>query len=235
MPLTTQLYPSRGSNSFASMPKPDQAWPSMVVALCSIRSEQAARPVAVWQLVATCAAPAHWAPRRRRPLVFCISQFERFDTRCASTRFDQFEVSVSACDHTLHVHLLTHCRLCRAQFLHMVGFPSLEQRGQVFSISVAVWWRASKRLWWRAISQRTPQLLHHAHQNSTAGAHCSALWCVAEACSARNTASVPCCPRMPQQVRRSYARSKEVTAGPPGGTPGRSACACMTHMHLQHL
>ena len=107
MPFTTQLYPSRGSNILTSMPKADQAWPSMVVALCNIGSEPAAPPVAVWQLVATCAAPAHWARRRCRLLVFCISQFECFDTRCASMRFDQFEVFVFACYQTLHVHLLT--------------------------------------------------------------------------------------------------------------------------------
>jgi hypothetical protein len=43
-------------------------------------------------------------------------------------------------------------------------FSSVEQRGQVHSSSVAVWRGASKRLWWRAICQHTPQLLHHAHQ-----------------------------------------------------------------------
>ena len=99
MPFTTQLCLSRGGNSFASMPESDQAWPSMVVALCNIRSEQAAPPVAAWQLEATCAAPAHWARRRCRELVFCISRFEHFDTRCASeesTRFDQSDVFVSA-------------------------------------------------------------------------------------------------------------------------------------------
>ena len=39
--------------------------------------------------------------------LLCVSQFECFDTRFVSTRFDQFEVFVSACYHTLHVRVLT--------------------------------------------------------------------------------------------------------------------------------
>jgi hypothetical protein len=230
--LTTQLCPSRGSNSFASMPKSEQAWPSMVVALCNIRSEQAAPPVAVWQLVATCAESAHWARRRCRVLVFCISQFERFDSRCASTRFDQFEVFVSACYHTLHVHLLTRLAGSAGRNSYTWSVPYRWSNVGRFTpvLLLSGGEHPGARGGKRFASARHSCCITHT-RTQLLGRTCNALWCVAEAYSARNTVSVTCCLRMPQQVRRSYARSKELTAGPPGGTPGRSACAC-TDMHL---
>ena len=67
-------------------------------------------------------------------------------------------------------------------------------------------------------------------QSQLLGRTCNALWCVAEACSARNTVSVTCCPRMPQQERRSYAQFK----GAHGWAAGRHASSQRMRLHDAH-